>query len=201
MKLADAPPPGWYPDPTGPQRLRWWDGTDWTDHRRIAPRVGMIAMAEEAAAAARAGAAGAGSGLGAAAGSGARATNGGSTGGGLTRNQTAQVVDEVRRATRSELDRATRSLTGQANDVREQLEPLVREYGTKVVRWARIAIVVAVVLFVAYLLLSAAVQAGVTSGLTEVFENLFDGSTESSGRGLVSAGAWSVAVRGPVPRF
>jgi len=33
------PPPvataaaGWYPDPSGQDQLRWWDGTKWTDHR------------------------------------------------------------------------------------------------------------------------------------------------------------------------
>lgn len=26
------PPPGWYPDPTGRQDHRWWDGATWTDH-------------------------------------------------------------------------------------------------------------------------------------------------------------------------
>lgn len=26
------PQPGWYPDPAGdPTKLRWWDGTNWTD--------------------------------------------------------------------------------------------------------------------------------------------------------------------------
>lgn len=25
-----ARPPGWYPDPKDPQRLRWWDGAGWT---------------------------------------------------------------------------------------------------------------------------------------------------------------------------
>ena len=27
---AGAPPASWYPDPTGRHRLRWWDGTAWT---------------------------------------------------------------------------------------------------------------------------------------------------------------------------
>jgi len=26
-------PPGWHPDPSGQSRLRWWDGTQWTEHR------------------------------------------------------------------------------------------------------------------------------------------------------------------------
>ncbi|MBC2866730.1 DUF2510 domain-containing protein [Streptomyces mexicanus] len=31
-----TPPPGWYPDPSAPHLVRWWDGTAWTDHRRPA---------------------------------------------------------------------------------------------------------------------------------------------------------------------
>lgn len=28
----DAPPPGWYRDPSGELRWRWWDGASWTAH-------------------------------------------------------------------------------------------------------------------------------------------------------------------------
>lgn len=27
-----APPPAWYPDPSGTPQLRWWDGRQWTQH-------------------------------------------------------------------------------------------------------------------------------------------------------------------------
>ena len=31
--MAAAPPPNWYPDPYDQEQLRWWDGSQWTEHR------------------------------------------------------------------------------------------------------------------------------------------------------------------------
>lgn len=30
--MSDAPGAGWFPDPTDPSLLRWWDGRQWTEH-------------------------------------------------------------------------------------------------------------------------------------------------------------------------
>jgi hypothetical protein len=36
-----AAPPGWYPDPAGTGRLRWWDGSTWTDQYSTPPQQGV----------------------------------------------------------------------------------------------------------------------------------------------------------------
>lgn len=175
MKREDAPVAGWYPAPTGGQRLWWWDGTDWTDHQRVAPRAGRLAMVEEAAAAAA---------KQARAGSGDRSTGRGAAprvrtaerGGGMSREDTTALVEEVRRATRSELERATQGLTNRAGDARRQLEPLISEYGGKLVRWARRAVVVGVLLWVLYLALTAAIQAGLMGWLGDRVDNAVNGA-------------------------
>ncbi len=38
-----AAPPGWYPDPAGTGRLRWWDGSAWTDQFSTPPQQGPYA--------------------------------------------------------------------------------------------------------------------------------------------------------------
>jgi hypothetical protein len=37
-------PPGWHPDPANPSAaVRWWDGTQWTEHARAYPGGGQAA--------------------------------------------------------------------------------------------------------------------------------------------------------------
>jgi hypothetical protein len=43
-------PAGWYADPAGSDRLRWWDGTRWTDHLTDAPTAGAAASSASATA-------------------------------------------------------------------------------------------------------------------------------------------------------
>ncbi len=181
MRREDAPPAGWYPDPTGGQRLWWWDGADWTDHKRVAPRAGRIAMAEEAAAAAKAAgqaaaAKDASSGYGAAPRVRAAASSRARLGSTMTRDDTTALVEEVRRATRTEIERATQGLTDRAGDARRQLEPLISEYGTKAVRWARRAAVVGVLLWVLYLAMTAAIQTGLMGWLGDRVDNAVNGT-------------------------
>lgn len=40
--MSDLPPANWYPDPEVPGQQRYWDGTQWTEHR--APLAGSPAV-------------------------------------------------------------------------------------------------------------------------------------------------------------
>ena len=91
MKKADAPSPGWYPDPELPSRLRWWDGLDWTDIRRPRPsdvELDLARMPSPELEAARG------------------MSSPTSTPSGLSRQDTQEIISEVRNVARSEVDRA-----------------------------------------------------------------------------------------------
>ena len=165
MRRADAPPPGWYPDPTGCTRLRWWDGLDWTDHRRPPPPAGLTRVAEEVHESfrehpdtsrdpplktrAR------------------QATQG--------RDDAAELMAEVRQAARDEVDRAVDRLSHQARDATRRLEPLINQYGDRLLRWLRTIGIVIVALVVLWLVLQAFTQASLMDWLGERIDNLTGG--------------------------
>ncbi len=165
VKVADAPSPGWYPDPRGGNRLRWWDGTDWTDHFRGPPGAGAIAAfaATEAAAAKAAQAAGVGRGGSVAGG-----------GGGMSRADVDEAINQAREVARGEMERAADLLTQRAENAARQVKPLVTEYTSQLFRWVRVAAVIAVLVAVGWVLFQVFVQVSFFEWVGDRIDNLTD---------------------------
>lgn len=166
MRRADAPRAGWYPDPESRTNLRWWDGLDWTDVRR-APPSGAEMIAAESAARFRASANDFAAGSTRAASSAAAAT-------GAAATQSQAVIKEVREATRSEIERAAQMFSRQAAAARQNWTPLITEYTNKVMRWVKIAIVLGVLAFAAWLAFQIFAQASLFDWIGERIDNITD---------------------------
>lgn len=167
MKKADAPPPGWYPDPQGGTRLRWWDGLDWTEARRAPPNpawdIDQVATGEGDAAPDRRG------------GSAMSSLQQASVPPSLRRAETQDMVAEARKVARAEVDRAVETFTQRASDASRRLEPLISQYGGDLIRWLRRAGIVAVVLLVLWMLLQTVGQVGLMEWLGDRIDNLVEG--------------------------
>jgi hypothetical protein len=159
MKVADAPRPGWYPDPAGGVRLRWWDGTDWSDDYRSRPSVGQLLLAEKAWQATQT------------AGRGAepRLPPGAS---GLSRADTAEIISQVREAARLEAERAADLFSQRARTATREIQPLITEYTSKILRWIRIGAVIVVVLLVAWILFQVIAQVSFFEWLGDRIDNI-----------------------------
>jgi hypothetical protein len=163
VRREDAPRAGWYPDPESRTALRWWDGSDWTDARRAPPSNAELRSFEshaefEAAhryvapvqdtmtAAAR------------------RAD----------RAESQRVIEDMRRAARGEVDRAAVIFARRASEMRSNVGPLISEYTNRVVKWIRIAIVVAIVLLAAYFTFQLLAQASLFEWIGDRIDNFTD---------------------------
>lgn len=155
---ADAPAAGWYPDPEGGSRLRWWDGTDWTAHYRPRPTEAEL-LRLRAATPVRSEPLG-----GAVAPAGERRA--------LARSEVETIVAEVRQAARSEVERAADLFTQRARSATRELQPLVSEYTNRILRWLRIALVVLVVLVIAWFVFEAVAKATFFDWLGERIDRL-----------------------------
>jgi hypothetical protein len=163
MRRVDAPKAGWYPDPESRTALRWWDGLDWTDARRAPPSQAELLSHENRAAfeeahrfvppevaslAQSAGRAG--------------------------RPDSQQVIEDVRRAARHEVDRAADLMARQARTLQEGITPLISEYTNRIVKWIRILAVLAVVLLIAYVVFQVVAQATFFEWIGDRIDNFTD---------------------------
>jgi len=173
MRKVDAPAAGWYPDPQSRTRLRWWDGLDWTDIRRAPPSNAELDAA------------------------GAEALSGFRPSGdlvpaareaagelGYRRQDAQQIIAEVREVARAEVDRAAQEFSQRATTAARSISPLISEYTNKLLRWVKLAIVLAFVLFALWMVFQIIAQQSLFEWIGDRIDNL----TEENGAGLVSGG-------------
>ena len=164
MRLADAPLPGWYPDPEGGSLLRWWEGTDWTDQCR--PALSARALAEMEAVAA------------------GQADNKKKTttarsrvanpAEAFARTDADELVGQVRDAARQEIDRAAQEISRSIQDSIARVRPAIVGYISQIVRWVRIGVVTAAVLVVVWFVIQFIAQATFLQWLGDRIDNFTD---------------------------
>ncbi|BAN00555.1 DUF2510 domain-containing protein [Ilumatobacter coccineus] len=164
MRKADAPPAGWYPDPESRVRLRWWDGLDWTDIKRAPPSTAELDAAAQRRAFEQQHEYV------------ASAQPVPQHASGLGRQDVQQIISEVRSVARSEIDRAAQEFSNRATDAVRGITPLITDYTSTALRWVKRAIIVAIVLLVAYFVFQVVVQASFFEWLGDRIDNLTDDS-------------------------
>lgn len=161
MRKVDAPPAGWYPDPQSRTRLRWWDGLDWTDIRRAPPSSAELTAAEADRALRPSGdfvAAG-------------RPAPGEF---GYSRQDAQEIIAEVRNVARAEVDRAAQEFSQRATTAARSFTPLITEYTSKLLRWVKLAIGLAFVLFALWLTFQIIAQQSFFEWVGDRIDNLTD---------------------------
>lgn len=168
-------PAGWYPDPSGGTRLRWWDGEDWTDHFRTRPLDSFGHGFPDAA-----------SGMVAAQGA------AGELGSrdvdrivgavqNTTRTEMNRAVGEIQQAARGEVDRVVGEVRRQVNNV----TPLITDTVGQVTRYLRWAAIIAFLLVVAYFVIQIVAGIGIAELVGDIADRIIDAVDDESsiGRG------------------
>ncbi|HWL45887.1 MAG TPA: DUF2510 domain-containing protein [Ilumatobacter sp.] len=194
MRLEEAPPKGWYPDPEGSTRLRWWEGDDWTNQYRAYPSNEEAGGAYEVAAAALGGAPASGAAtpgwyLDPAGGGGQRFWDGSNwtdrlrQGGDAAGQQAGQMVDQVRIAAREELSRAAQQFGAQARYAVRDVGPLISEYTNKATRLIKRLVILAVIVAIAWFVFQAYANATFFDWLGDRIDSFRSAPSGSPARG------------------
>ena len=157
-----SPTPGWYPDPQGGTRLRWWDGSDWTDSYRVRPTVfesdGRFGAPAPATVPKRA----------------AGKLPDAVEQAGAVRRDTEAIISEVRKVARSEVERAADLFSARARAATREIEPLITKYSMKFMRPFKIASVILVIAFVGWVVFQFIVQKSFYDWIGDRIDNLTD---------------------------
>ncbi len=161
MRLADAPPPGWYPDPESRGRLRWWEGSDWTEARRPPPVGFEVGRPTRVPAPPQ-----------------VPAVPGEEVDEVVRRRgrgpDAEEIVAHVRRAAREEVDRAADIFSRRARDAIGRTHSVARELLDTVFRWIRFVVVAAAVVVIVWFVLQFLAQAAFLEWLGDRFDGLFE---------------------------
>jgi Protein of unknown function (DUF2510) len=160
VKVSEAPPSGWYPDPSGGVRLRYWDGTDWTDDFRARP---TTAAAADIAA-------------GVASGDlvtyGADLSRAGLQQLASRRSDADAIVSQVRQATREEIDRANQLAQQRIRDFRREVTPIVSSYSNRMFNLLRLIAILIFLAVIAWLVFQAAASQSLFDWLGDRIDDL-----------------------------
>ena len=163
MKVADAPTAGWYPDPEGGTRLRWWDGGDWTDDYRVRPTLHETAGVTVAAPARTSTTTGAKPRL-----------PGAAEDRAMTRTDAEAIISEVRKVARSEVERAADLFSARARAATREIQPLITQYSMKFMRLFKISSVILVIAVVGWFVFQFIVQKSFYDWIGDRIDNLTD---------------------------
>ena len=159
MRIEDAPPAGWYPDPEGGSRLRWWEGADWADRWRAPPTAGVVEIQARAAELAR---------------SEFDQVGGHVNVGSLNRQDSEAIISQVRQAARAEAERAAGMFRSEARSAVRDVQPLISEYTNKIIRWFRILAVIAVIVLIGWVAFQIFAQVSLFDWVGDRIDNLTD---------------------------
>jgi hypothetical protein len=155
VKTSQASPAGWYPDPEGGSRLRWWEGTDWSDRYRARPYAGTNPYVAPTPHAPRA--------------------NPAHVSLDITNASDPQAwVEQMRAAARSEADRAVQQVDQRFRQARAEFKPLITEYTSKLMRFLKVMAFLAVLLIVAWIVVQVVAQQSLFEWIGDRIDNVTD---------------------------